>query len=245
MSKKIKRNLGCILLIAFLFMPEMISHAGGAVMMYALEKVNVRSGPGTEYDSMGKLEAGEKVFAVELTEEGWYRIVFEGENGYVRQDFLEVYESENGLSIEQPDLPDEQPEEDNAVQGEEAPVEETTVETVKGEKSDTDTDKQMIDEPEKTLENASTVNPATAMIFLAVILIIAGYAVVVIWKEKKNPSADALEKGNEKNDDFTENEVEVDEQTKTEFATDSETIAEEDSKTEEFEILDFDEEQKL
>ena len=53
--------------------------------LYAKEKVNVRSGPGTEYDIVKTLNIGEGVDVVALTENGWYRSV---KNTYVMADFL-------------------------------------------------------------------------------------------------------------------------------------------------------------
>ena len=64
--------------------------------MYAVTKANVRSGPDASTESLGKLEEGEKIFAVELTEEGWYKVVFQGETGYVRADLLAVYGAQTG-----------------------------------------------------------------------------------------------------------------------------------------------------
>lgn len=66
-----------------------------ATMMEALDQANVRTAPDTGADILGQLEQGDKLFAVELTEEGWYRVVYEGETGYVRGDFLKIYSTED------------------------------------------------------------------------------------------------------------------------------------------------------
>ncbi len=60
-------------------------------MMYAVKKVNVRKEPNTSAEILGELEAGTNIFAVELTDDGWYRVVYAGEPGYIRSDFLAVY----------------------------------------------------------------------------------------------------------------------------------------------------------
>lgn len=63
----------------------------GTTMMYAVRNVNVRSGPDTTTEILGELEAGTNIFAVELTDGGWYRVVYGGETGYIRGDFLAVF----------------------------------------------------------------------------------------------------------------------------------------------------------
>ena len=76
--------------------PEVVTLAAGkeitsSTMMQVLSKVNVRREPNTSAEVLGQLESGEKIFAGELTQEGWYQVAYNGETGYVRMDFLEVY----------------------------------------------------------------------------------------------------------------------------------------------------------
>lgn len=56
--------------------------------MYAKSSVNVRSGPGTEYERVGHLDAGEEVELTGLSENGWYRIKFEGGEHFVSAKYL-------------------------------------------------------------------------------------------------------------------------------------------------------------
>lgn len=77
-----------------------------ATMMEALDRVNVRVSPNTEAEVLGQLEQGDRLFAVELTEEGWYRVVFKGETGYVRSDFLKIYGVEEWDTPGYPDAAD-------------------------------------------------------------------------------------------------------------------------------------------
>lgn len=63
-------------------------------MMYAMEKARVWEEPDTSSRPVGWLEEGERIFAVELTGEGWYRVVLDGETGYIWKDFLAVYTTE-------------------------------------------------------------------------------------------------------------------------------------------------------
>ena len=48
--------------------------------------VNVRSGPGTDSDTIGKAENG-KEYELLGEENGWYKINFNGSTGYIRNDF--------------------------------------------------------------------------------------------------------------------------------------------------------------
>ena len=69
--------------------PEVVTLAAGkeitsSTMMQVLSKVNVRREPNTSAEVLGQLESGEKIFAVELTQEGWYQVAYNGETGYVR-----------------------------------------------------------------------------------------------------------------------------------------------------------------
>lgn len=60
-------------------------------MMETQKKADVHSGPDMQSQSIGQLEQGEKIFAVELTEGGWYRVVYQGKTGYVKEDCLKIY----------------------------------------------------------------------------------------------------------------------------------------------------------
>lgn len=72
-------------------------------MMEAAERVNVRSEPDAKSKVLGKLEKGERIFAVELTEEGWYRVVYQGETAYVKGDYLKIYGTSEGETSENPE----------------------------------------------------------------------------------------------------------------------------------------------
>lgn len=150
-------------------------------LMYAVEKVNVRRGPGTDAEILGELAQGEMVFAVELLEEGWYRIVFGGETGYVRQDFLAVYGTAGEWAAP------EQPAEPN-VAGQDSAA--SGKKTVKGD-----------DEIDDDAENAKTPasakkakdkkgNVSTIIIIAVAVLLILGYSVVQIVKERREEGND-------------------------------------------------------
>lgn len=145
-------------------------------LMYAVEKVNVRRGPGTDADILGELAQGEMVFAVELLEEGWYRVVFNGETGYVRQDFLAIY----GIAGEwaapgQPVEPD--------VAGQDSAV--TGKKTIKGDDgADDGTENTRTPVSAKNTKDKKG-NASTFIIIAMAVLLILGYSVVQIVKEKR------------------------------------------------------------
>lgn len=149
----------------------------GTTLMYALDKVNVRSGPGTDTDIIGELQPGETIFAVELTEEGWYRVVFEGEQGYIRQDFLEVYGTEgdwNGRDLSEYEaLYDAGAEED---------AEPAETESITEEEPD---DTEAEEEPEKPKKNILPI-----LIIIGVLTAIIIYSGVQIAQERRQSGKD-------------------------------------------------------
>lgn len=64
----------------------------------AVSAVNVRSGPGTDFDKLGKAGEGETVIMTGICDNGWIRIDFEGEAGYVSMDFVESEDESVSLS---------------------------------------------------------------------------------------------------------------------------------------------------
>ena len=191
-------------------------------LMYAVEKVNVRKGPGTDAEILGELAQGEMVFAVELLEEGWYRIVFDGETGYVRQDFLAVYGAAGEWAApEQPAEPD--------VAGQDSAV--TGKKTIKG---DDEADDGM--ESGKTSASAKktkskTSNVSTIVIIAVAVLLILGYSVIQIVKEKQEneKGSDKDEKGGQEPEAETWDAEEADHGWDEEDALDEESFAAEDS----------------
>lgn len=58
----------------------------------ATATVNVRSSDSIEADKLGKVSEGETMTRFENKENGWSKIDFEGEEGYIKSEFLEVVE---------------------------------------------------------------------------------------------------------------------------------------------------------
>lgn len=162
--------------------------------MQAVTKANVRKGPDVSAELLGKLEEGEKIFAVELTEEGWYRVVFQGETGYIRQDLLTVYGGQGGEETDDDEESQQwmagaqMPEDvwqDMTGNGENEQVNHAEDVQAEGETPNPEDG----DIEEQTQENAEEKgkgeNFSTFVILAAVVLIILIYGAMQIVKEKK------------------------------------------------------------
>ncbi len=55
---------------------------------YAKQSVNIRKGPGTDYDKIGSLTMNQKVTVTGQADNGWYRISFNGGDAYVSNKYL-------------------------------------------------------------------------------------------------------------------------------------------------------------
>ncbi len=187
------KGIKLLLLVCFFFLAakSLQVSASGAQMMYALEKADVYSGPGTEYEVLGQMEEGEKIFAVELLEEGWYRVVYNGETAYVRQDALALYTSgavgeENTLVF-----PDAAPPEleEEALSGEATPVESLSSES-EPEGSPAPVESPVSDEADGAEPKKSS-GMITGLVLAAGLLVVVAYAACLIWKEKKGKASQA------------------------------------------------------
>ena len=54
----------------------------------ATAKVNIRSGPGVDYDVIGQLQAGEEVKRTAIGDKGWSRILYNDKPCYVSNSYL-------------------------------------------------------------------------------------------------------------------------------------------------------------
>lgn len=162
-----------------------------ATMMEALDRVNVRESPDTESDVLGQLEQGERLFAVELTEEGWYRVVYEGETGYVRSDFLKVYGTEDWDISEGPDG-----------EGPSGEVIDPEEEVRKASEEALQKESEAIERSAAAEASAAAAAEAKAQaeaeqkrrsrntiigVFAGAVLLIVVYAIYIVIKEMKNP----------------------------------------------------------
>ena len=67
-----------------------------AVYAYALDTVNVRVSDSEKADKLGKAAKGSKWQVLEERVNGWTKIDYEGQDGYIRSDFLRVQENASG-----------------------------------------------------------------------------------------------------------------------------------------------------
>lgn len=66
--------------------------------------LNVRTGPGKEYDSMGKVYSGNVVEVIGMDEsEAWFKITYNGTEGYVSADYIDFEPNEEEFTEEEPD----------------------------------------------------------------------------------------------------------------------------------------------
>lgn len=54
------------------------------------DNINVRSGPGTEYERLGSAYSGYDFELVEQLESGWTKIIYDGKDAYVYTEYIEV-----------------------------------------------------------------------------------------------------------------------------------------------------------
>lgn len=183
-------------------------------MMSVVKKVNVRRGPDTSEEVLGQLEEGDFIFAVELTEEGWYRVVYGGETAYVRQDFLEIYSQEEWEEDTQ-DPTEIQGNNPEKISSEETSAEEKQVagETAEDgsqrEQADLNTPGQDVPESESDSKKADSTSEKeegkkeqkggiSNLVILAVVaVVILVYAAVQIIKEKRDGGPATARKGEE------------------------------------------------
>jgi cell wall-associated NlpC family hydrolase len=66
-------------------------------------KVNVRSGPGTSYDSLTRADQGEQAYIIGFNNQ-WYKVIYDSHIGYIRSDYLSLTEIpyENADSTKEP-----------------------------------------------------------------------------------------------------------------------------------------------
>lgn len=84
--------------------------------MYAIDSVNVREGPSTDFERIGRLSYGEEVFVIGQDEErNWYYIEYGDVAGYVSNNFISETEPPRQTAPEE--TTPEQPAETQPVDG--------------------------------------------------------------------------------------------------------------------------------
>lgn len=156
-----------------------------ATLMEALEKVNIRSAPDGESQVLGQLEQYDRIFAVELTAGDWYRVVYQGETGYVRADYLKICGTDGWDAPEAPAdaIPSDEiiyPEEEIRKAEEEA---EKRASEEAAEQSSAAAAAAREKQEAAAIKKRST--GITIGIYMGAVLLISAYAVYVIAKESK------------------------------------------------------------
>ncbi len=80
--------------------------------MYATETVNVRSGPGANYDKVGRFSTGDAVTVTGRASTGWFRVLIDGKTGYVSNAYLSdtkpqpvtTTKRDTSTTVEDPDI---------------------------------------------------------------------------------------------------------------------------------------------
>lgn len=65
----------------------------------ATTTVNVRSSDSEKADKLGKVSGGSKLQVLEQRVNGWTKILFEGKEGYIKSEFLQMAESVDGAEV--------------------------------------------------------------------------------------------------------------------------------------------------
>lgn len=78
---------------------EQPSEASGPQYATATTTVNVRSSDSEQADKLGKVPGGTKVEVQEVRVNGWTRIVFEGSDGFIKSEYLQMEESAEGQEV--------------------------------------------------------------------------------------------------------------------------------------------------
>ncbi len=71
---------------SMIFDPSALGNATGE--MYTASSVNIRTGPGTDYDVRVTLDGGTAVTITDITKDGWQQIVYKDAAGWVSADYL-------------------------------------------------------------------------------------------------------------------------------------------------------------
>lgn len=56
--------------------------------VYAISDVNIRKGPGTNYEKVGQLKYGENITRVGIGDNGWSKVIYKGEKAYISSNYL-------------------------------------------------------------------------------------------------------------------------------------------------------------
>ena len=99
-GKKIWMAFAAALAMLILIFPVTV-HAEGEFQVTELSAqgeitsdVNVRKGPSTDYDKIGTVRVGETIPVTGETADGWYRVTYQGQEGYIYGKYMTVQQTE-------------------------------------------------------------------------------------------------------------------------------------------------------
>ncbi len=99
-GQKIGMAFAMVLAVLLLLFPVTV-HAEGELQVTELSAqgeitsdVNVRKGPSTDYDKIGTVRVGETIPVTGETTDGWYRVTYQGQEGYIYGKYMTVQQTE-------------------------------------------------------------------------------------------------------------------------------------------------------
>lgn len=198
-------------------LPESLgTNVSGAVMMQVASKVNVRKEADTRSESLGMLEEGTVIF-VTGTQGEWRQILYQGQNGYIREDFLISYGSDKEQLAQELEeaAAKGQTEHQRVLEEEEAAraeVEKARLEAQMEREADEEAKREeelerqrLLEEAEKQAEeNRNKTRRNMGLIIAVAAALIAGYAAVQIYKDRHQAGKERDDERDEKEDDWDE-----------------------------------------
>lgn len=170
----------------------------GAVMMQVVSEVNVRKEASTKSESLGLLSEGVTVFVTDQQGE-WYQILYQGQQGYIREDFLAAYGSDKQPLAEELEEATKKGQEEHqrALEEEEAARleeengrAETEEERAAREEEERQAElerQRVLEEAERLAEeNRNKTRRNMGLIIAAAAALIVGYAGVQIYRDKRH-----------------------------------------------------------
>lgn len=99
-GQKIGMAFAMVLAVLLLLFPVTV-HAEGELQVTELSTqgeitsdVNVRKGPSTDYDKIGTVRVGETIPVTGETADGWYRVTYQGQEGYIYGKYMTIQQTE-------------------------------------------------------------------------------------------------------------------------------------------------------
>ncbi len=71
----------------------------GPVYAVAVATVNVRKSDSTQADKLGKVSKGDRIRVLEQKANGWSKVEYDGEQGYIKSEYLQMEESVSELKV--------------------------------------------------------------------------------------------------------------------------------------------------